>query len=53
MSSHLTTIIMLQVLNDVMKMELVADKQCGEIEQVRCYSLHVFACSAMYYVLLH
>jgi hypothetical protein len=28
---------MLQELNDVMKMELIADKQCGEIQQVRCY----------------
>lgn len=27
---------MLQGLNDVMKMELIADKQCSEIKQVRC-----------------
>jgi len=34
--------VMLQELNDVMKMELIADKQCSEIKQVRCYC--VFAC---------
>jgi hypothetical protein len=33
---------MLQELNDVMKVELIADKQCSEIKQVRCYC--VFAC---------
>jgi len=28
--------VMLQELNDVMKMELIADKQCSEIKQVGC-----------------
>jgi hypothetical protein len=28
--------VMLQELSDVMKMELIADKQLGEIQQVRC-----------------
>jgi hypothetical protein len=27
---------MLQELNDVMKMELIAGKECSEIKQVRC-----------------
>jgi hypothetical protein len=38
---------MLQVLNDVMKMELIADKQCDEIKQVRFSCVHVFACSTV------
>jgi hypothetical protein len=40
--------IMLQTLNDVMKMELIEDKQCGEIKQVRCYCVCVFH-SVMYF----
>jgi len=41
--------VMLQELNDVMKVELIADKQCSEIQQVRCYfvlaCIHVQNCS--------
>lgn len=39
---------MLQTLNDVMKMELIEDKHCGEIKQVRCYCVCVFH-SVMYF----
>jgi hypothetical protein len=34
--------ITLQTLNDVMKMELIEDKHCGEIKQVRYYCVCFF-----------